>query len=170
MLAFGTGLNEETLRSQVRQSATIIVTDSGTDYLLQSMSLPATRIAKPDVSSDSCRIFSEEERLGNLGAIKAVYIQAFNDVMRYRATHSWPLGAASTNPAQVDVLAAAYGPYVVIWLLDNFLHRDSSGKVELGCSGHENYRVQTATSEVLPFDDCVESHTAVFPALSQLPQ
>lgn len=137
----------------------------------EMLALSDSGAAKPgNVSPDACKTSPHDERLGTSGVVKPAYIASFKAVERYRATHSWPLGAVSTNPAQVDVVAAAYGPYVIISLANNFPLRDSSGNLALGCGGVEYYRVQTATSEVLPFDGCVESHRAVLPRLSQLPQ
>lgn len=172
MLALSSALTDASLTSLAQQGATITVSDRVSYYLLQNPSLTARRVAKPtNMSSNSCRIFPQDERLGDPGAMKAAYLKAFNDMMRYRATHSWPLGAASADPALVDVTAANYGPYVTIGLVDNFLHRDSAGRAEIGCSGDEYYRVSPSSWQVLPFDGCVESHRhlATLPDLLQLP-
>jgi hypothetical protein len=170
MLALSSAFSEATLKALAQKDATITVADGGADYLLRSPLLTVTSVAKPAiVSPNACRIFPQDKRLGNPGTVKAAYVQAFKDVMQHRTTHSWPGGGVSTNPEQVDVLAARYGPYVIIGLVDNFAHRTSCGKFILGCEGNESYRVRTSTSEVLPFEGCVENPNRGLPRLPQLP-
>jgi hypothetical protein len=74
-----------------------------------------------------------------------------------------------TDLSQVDVIVSRYGPYVTVSLVDNYTHKDSSGRAVLGCAGAEDYRVKASAAQVLPFDGCVESHTPFLPRFSQLP-
>ena len=125
MLTLSSALSEATLKALAQQDATITIADGGADYVLQYPSLTVTSVEKPaNVSANACRIAPADMMLGSPGRVKAEYIRAFKDAMRYRATHSWPMGAVSPNPAQVDVIAAHYGQYVTIGLVDNFRAQD----------------------------------------------
>ena len=143
MLAFSDTLSSATARTLAAKHKTLAV-----DVL--------RRAARPtSVSVHSCRIFPKDETLQAVGAIEAAYIVAFEDVVAYRERHP-PTRGVSADSSQVDVVFSRHGPYVIVSLADNYVHRDSSGRALLGCAGTEYYRVETLASQVLPFDGCVE--------------
>jgi hypothetical protein len=120
-----------------------------------------------------CKFAPIEERVTfENRTFPAQYVQAYSDVLRYRAAHPWPYGPADLNAPDAQVILVRYAPsYIVLYTADYVRHSDGRGGVILvSCSADEHYRVNPKTRQVLAFDSCVEPHKALLPTLEALPK
>lgn len=122
-------------------------------------------------NSAACLTDPQNQTLaGHNDELPARFLGAFQLVEAYRSLHPWPLGSADVQSASTGVIMEDYDHrYIIVMLSDNSPKYDAQGQRVLGCSGEEYYRIDPASTTVLPFDGCVEGHQRVLPSFSQLP-
>jgi hypothetical protein len=170
MLSMKQSLPESALQSLTAvEGAVQVLANPGTYLLTNEQFQIATRIPRSaDKKWTACMADAMFDRAKS---IPASYIVAFEDVLRFRESHRWPIEPADLSSPHALTVLEKDGPYELVMFADDSQHLDASGKAIFGCGGIEYYRVNSGTGQVLQFNGCVEGGGVPgLPRLSRLPE
>jgi len=142
---------------------TLNVVGSGTSAVTASGGRSTLSVSTPQQANKLCQARRPNDRnITPDGAIDGSSLIALKVAIEYRKLHPWPAIPAPIDSSATTLYLTSRGKYVLVSFIgDKTLYP--------GCEAEENYRVDPVTLAILPFDNCLEGHKALFPTLRQLP-